>query len=281
MNTTPHYALLGGGRLARHLRHYLHLEGLAVSGWARDPRSDLNTHDDPDPERRLRATLDGATQVLLLVADDAIPALLREYPFLHQHRLVHCAGALSLPGVAGAHPLMTFGRDLYDLGTYRSIPFMVEAGHEFSDLLPGLANPHHVVAPEQKALYHALCVMAGNFPQVLWQAVAGRLADELSVPPTALAAYLRQSLENFLADPEGALTGPLARGDRRTLARNRAALGSGSQRDLFDAFLRFYETQHPDRDQGRHQSHSPGQDPRHIEDTNPNPHPIRLSRSAS
>lgn len=301
MNTTPHYALLGGGRLARHLRHYLHLEGLAVSGWARDPRSDLNTHDDPDPECRLRATLDGATQVLLLVADDAIAPLLRDYPFLHQHRLVHCAGALSLPGVAGAHPLMTFGRDLYDLDTYRSIPFMVETGHEFSDLFPGLANPHHDIAPEQKALYHALCVMAGNLPQVLWQAVAGRLGDELSVPPTALAAYLRQSLENFLDDPEGALTGPLARGDRRTLARNRAALGPGAQRDLFEAFVRFYDARHQDPGQGQHQHHKRQpdpqrdpqpdpqpdqlpyleQEPRHIEDTNPNPHPIRLSRSAS
>ena len=30
MTTTIHYALLGGGRLARHLRHYLKLEGLVI-----------------------------------------------------------------------------------------------------------------------------------------------------------------------------------------------------------------------------------------------------------
>ena len=280
MTRKPHYALLGGGRLARHLRHYLHLEGLAASGWARDPRSDLNTHQDPDPERRLRATVADATHVLLLVADDAIAALLRQYPFLHQHRLVHCAGALSLPGVAGAHPLMTFGRDLYDRETYRSIPFMVERGQDFADLFPGLANPHHEIAPEQKALYHALCVMAGNFPQVLWQAVAGRLGDELAVPPTALAAYLRQSLDNFLADPDGALTGPLARGDMRTLERNQAALGSGPLHDLYQHFVRFHQGLDPaEHGQGHDPRLGAALDPNAKADIEQNRQPLRRSAS--
>jgi hypothetical protein len=245
MTTTPHYALLGGGRLARHLRRYLELEGLACSGWARDARSDLNTHDDPDPEQRLRRTLAPATHVLLLVTDGAIPALLRKYPFLHGHRLIHCAGALSLPGVAGAHPLMTFGRTLYDGETYRAIPFMVERGHDFEALFPGLSNPHHVIAPEQKALYHALCVIAGNFPQILWQAAGRRFDAELGIPPQALQAYLQQSLDNFLADPEGALTGPLARGDTATQARNRVALEQDPLEDLYRAFVDFHDEHRP------------------------------------
>lgn len=240
MKTNPHYALLGGGRVARHLRHYLHLEGLPTSGWARNPRSDLNSHDDPNPERRLRAALDGATHVLLLVSDDAIAPLLRRYAFLHGHELVHCAGALSLPGVAGAHPLMTFGRDLYDLETYRRIPFVVESGHHFTDLFPGLTNPHHAIAPEHKALYHALCVIAGNFPQLLWQAVGERLEDDLGIPADVLGAYLQQSLANSLADPDGALTGPLARGDTATLDRNLSALGPGGLQDLYRAFIDFH-----------------------------------------
>ena len=240
MKTTPHYALLGGGRVARHFRHYLHLEGLPVSGWARDARSDLNSHDDPDPERRLRATVTGASHVLLLVSDDAIAPLLRRHGFLHEYPLIHCAGALSLPGVAGAHPLMTFGRDLYELEAYRAIPFMVEKGHDFADLFPGLANPHHAIAPEQKALYHALCVAAGNFPQLLWQAVGQRLQQELGIPPAALGAYLERSLANALEDPDGALTGPLARGDQATIDRNLAALGPCALQDLYRAFIDFH-----------------------------------------
>ena len=239
MKTRPHYAILGGGRLARHLRHYLQLEGLRTSGWARDPRNDMNTHAGLDAEARLRATVADATHVLL-VTDDAIAALLRRYPSLHQHRLVHCAGALSLPGVAGAHPLMTFGDTLYDRASYRAVPFMVEAGHAFEDLFPGLDNPHHSIAPERKAEYHALCVVAGNFPQILWQAVSERLDAQLGIPPEALAAYLQRSLDNFLAEPGDALTGPLARGDQATLERNQRALDADPLADLYRAFVTFH-----------------------------------------
>lgn len=240
MKEAGHYALLGDGRLARHLRHYLQLEGHACSGWARNPRSDFNSHAHTDAEARLRATVAPASHVILAVADDALAPLLKRYPFLHQHRLIHCAGALSLPGVAGAHPLMTFGAELYELEDYRAIPFMVEAGHDFASLFPGLPNPHHAIAAEDKAEYHALCVMAGNFPQVLWRAVGGRLADGPGVPREALAAYLGRALENFLADPEGALTGPLARGDNATLERNLAALGQDPLAELYRSFVRFH-----------------------------------------
>ena len=119
MQHKPHYALLGDGRLARHMRHYLGLLGLPCSGWARNGASPFNTHTGSDPAARLRATIDPASHVLLLVADDAVAELLRKYPFLHAHTLVHCAGALSLPGVAGAHPLMTFAGPFYTLEQYR------------------------------------------------------------------------------------------------------------------------------------------------------------------
>ena len=242
MTTSSHtYAILGDGRLARHMRHYLSLHGSTCLGWARNPDSDFNTHRHGDAETRLRATLENATHVLLLVSDDALAPLLRQYPFLHQHLLIHCAGALSLPGVAGAHPLMTFGETLYERGAYEAIPFMVEAGHDFASLFPSLPNAHYTIGAEQKALYHALCVMAGNFPQILWQAVAGRLQNELGVPPEAMRAYLHRALDNFLDDPDNALTGPLARGDTATLNRNQQALGAHPSAELYRAFVTFHE----------------------------------------
>lgn len=243
---TLHYAIVGGGRLAKHLRHYLELEGQTTSAWARKAQSRFNTHTHPDPEQRLRQTVEGADRVLLLVSDDALAPLLRQYAFLHQHRLIHCAGALSLPGVAGAHPLMTFGTTLYEPADYRAIPFMVEEGHRFEQLFPGLDNPNYTVAAQHKALYHALCVVAGNFPQLLWQTVGAQLREELAVPPEALSAYLQRSLDNFLADPDGALTGPLARGDGATMQRNIAALGNTPLAELYESFVRFHDKEtHP------------------------------------
>ena len=241
MQSKPHYALLGDGRLARHMRHYLGLLELPCSGWARNGASSFNTHTESDPALRLRATIAPASHVLLLVADDAVADLLRKYPFLHGRTLVHSAGALSLPGVAGAHPLMTFAGRFYSLEQYRQMPFLVEHGFVFSDILPGLPNPHHTVRVEQKALYHALCVMAGNFPQLLWQAASQRFEQQLQVPASVLEPYLRQVLENYLADPQGALTGPLARGDRQTVARNLAALEHDPLAGLYQAFVDAYQ----------------------------------------
>jgi predicted short-subunit dehydrogenase-like oxidoreductase (DUF2520 family) len=235
-----HYAILGDGRLGRHLRQYLTLLGQRCSGWSRNLASPFNTHHDTEAETRLRRTIAPASHVLLLVTDDAISGLVRRYPVLHRHRLVHCAGAVRLPGIAGAHPLMTFADRLYTLEQYRRIPFLVESGYCFDHLFPGLPNPHHTVPVGQKALYHALCVAAGNFPQILWQAVAERFAGELDIPAAALEPYLRQSLENWLADPAGALTGPLARGDAQTVSRNLAALDGDALRELYAAFVAFH-----------------------------------------
>ncbi len=96
------------------------------------------------------------------------------------------------------------------------------------------------MAVEKKALYHALCVMAGNFPQILWHSLSGRFSDRLGIPPDILEPYLRQSLDNFLADPGRALTGPLARGDRNTVRRNLSALSGDALQDLYRAFVELH-----------------------------------------
>ncbi|MGB5131033.1 MAG: DUF2520 domain-containing protein [Steroidobacteraceae bacterium] len=231
-----HYALLGGGRLARHMHHYLSLLNLPVSGWARDPRSALNSHAIDDPRMRLHATVEPASHVLLLVSDAAIPEVVSHYPFLKEKTLVHCAGAFSFPGIAGAHPLMTFSDMLYGAELYCSVPFIVESGGRFDELLPGLPNPHFEVAPENKARYHALCVMAGNFTQVLWQAVAVRF-EGMGLRAIALEPYLRQVTENFIAARGSALTGPLSRRDSTTIERDFNALAGDSLQNLFRGFL--------------------------------------------
>lgn len=236
-----HYALLGGGRLARHMRHYFSLLDLPCSVWTRDGATATNSHAISDPVKRLRATVEPASHVLLLVSDGAIGEVLRRYPFLHEKTLVHCSGALSIPGVAGAHPLMTFSHELYTLDQYRRIPFMVDKGHAFAALLPGLPNPHFAISLEDKPLYHALCVVAGNFSQLLWQAAAERFGG-LGLPAETLFPYLQQSLDNFIRHPESALTGPLSRGDQRTIERNLQSLGGDSLQPVYQAFVRLYQS---------------------------------------
>jgi len=236
------YAILGGGRLAGHFSNYFHLLEVPHTHWARDAGSSLNTFAHDDAEQRLRATIGNADRILLLVSDSAIATLLKQYPFLHEKQLIHCSGALSFPGVAGAHPLMTFSDRLYELETYQSVPFMLEAGHDFGDMFPGLPNPHFAINIEDKARYHALCVMAGNFSQVLWKGVSERFEQQFELPAETLHPYLNQLVDNFVQTPESALTGPLIRNDQQTIDRNINSLNGDPLQDLYLAFVRFYQS---------------------------------------
>ena len=237
------YAIVGGGRLARHFSEYFRLLEIPHSRWTRDRRSPFNTSELPDADLRLRETVANADRVLLLVSDNAIAALLKQYPFLHEKQLIHCSGALSFPGIAGAHPLMTFADSLYGLDTYQSVPFVLETGSGFSELFPALPNPHFSINPEDKARYHALCVMAGNFTQVLWKAVSDRFEQQFDWPTGILHSYLNQVTGNFIQAPESALTGPLVRNDQQTIESNIDSLSGDLLQDLYHAFHRFYQSE--------------------------------------
>jgi len=225
------YAIVGGGRLARHFSHYFHLLEIPHSRWTRDCGSSFNTSELLDAELRLRETVVGADRVLLLVSDNAIGVLLKQYPFLHEKQLIHCSGALSFPGVAGAHPLMTFADQLYALDTYQSVPFMCEAGHDFEDL--------------------SMCVMAGNFSQILWKSISERFEQQFGLPAETLHPYLKQLSSNFIQSPETALTGPLARNDVATIERNLAALAGDPLEDLYRAFVTYYQHDEKQHDGGQ------------------------------
>ena len=235
------YAIVGGGRLARHFSEYFRLLEIPHSCWARDNGSSINTFNLPDAEQRLRKTVSNADRVLLLVSDKSITALLKQYPFLHAKELIHCSGSLSVPGVAGAHPLMTFTDSLYELDTYRKVPFIVETGQAFTQLFPGLSNPHFMISAQDKARYHAMCVMAGNFSQLMWKGISDRFEQQFELPATILHPYLKQVAENFTQTPESALSGPLTRNDGQTITRNLNSLDGDPLQDLYAAFVRFYQ----------------------------------------
>src|SRR5690606_13934915 len=122
--------------------------------------------------------------------------------------------------------LMTFGPELYAPEEYRKMAFVVDHDpSEFRSLMPGLPNPVHGLKAEDRALYHALCVMAGNFPALLWGKLVKDFEQLLGLPPEAALPYMARAHRNLEQTRTGALTGPLVRGDRKTIARNLEALG--------------------------------------------------------
>jgi predicted short-subunit dehydrogenase-like oxidoreductase (DUF2520 family) len=242
------YAIVGGGRLARHFSEYFQLLEIPHTCWARDSRSSFNTFELNHAEQRLKDTIAQADLVLLLVSDTAITALLKQYPFLHDKQLLHCSGALSIPGVTGVHPLMTFADRLYDLDVYLSVPFVLEAGSSFRELFPALPNPHYVIEVEDKARYHAMCVMAGNFSQLMWKAISDRFEEQFEWPAEVMNPYLEQVAHNFVQAPHSALTGPLVRNDHQTIDRNISSLDGDPLQGLYAAFMQFYQnSEKPDQ----------------------------------
>lgn len=235
------YALLGSGRLARHFGHFFGAEGIVTRAWARQPDPAFNTVDVtavPDPRARLEAAIEPCTHALLLISDDALEPFIRDHDLLRRKILIHCSGALVLKQAHGAHPLMSFSHELYEPKVYRRIPFVTEAGGPgFSELFPALPNPSYALAPEKKALYHAYCVVSGNFTGLLWERVFREFESELGLPKAALLPYMERVFANLAAD-DGVVTGPLVRKDMRTIRSNLRALADNPLGDLYEAFLR-------------------------------------------
>lgn len=222
----PTYGLVGRGRLATHLAHYLEQEGCAPIRWHRGMAST------PD------AAFAAPDTILLAISDDALQPFFEQHPFLRTHRVVHFSGSLSLDGIAGLHPLMTFGPHLYTLETYRSIPFIEErGGASFREVFPTLPNPSHTIAAAQKPLYHALCVLGGNFSTLLWAKALADFESRLGLPRESLLPFLQQVAINTAASGEQALTGSLARGDRGTVERDLRALEGDPFQPVFRTFV--------------------------------------------
>ncbi|HEY3384721.1 MAG TPA: DUF2520 domain-containing protein [Vicinamibacterales bacterium] len=231
------FGIVGNGRVARHFRHYFSLIGLSVRTWSRDKPDGSSRHDVAAPHEALAS----CHTVLLLIDDSAIEPFVHAWPDLRHKRLVHCSGSLVTAVAEAAHPLMTFGPDLYDADTYRAIPFLLDAGRTpFTELLPGLPNPSFTIPAAERPYYHALCVMAGNFSTLLWRKLFDELERRFGIPASAAHPYLQRVAANLVADAGGALTGPLARGDTGTMAADLHALEGDQLHGVYAAFVRAY-----------------------------------------
>ncbi len=206
--------LVGSGRLAQHLKHWNSLleKPNHLLFWDRSQSFSVLTD-----------YLDKSNLVWLAISDSAIE------PFFEIHlkhlnkNVVHFSGALQSENIVCAHPLMSFPIALLPSETYSKIFFVTEGAKTLAEILPGFRNQFAMLNAEKKSYYHALCVLAGNFPQLLWNEVANKF-QQLDLPAEALDLYIRQITDNYLLHKEKALTGPLIRKDNATIERNIASL---------------------------------------------------------
>lgn len=206
--------LIGSGRLAQHLQHWIQLstEKIYLQTWDR--------HQNPQRIQQLKLNAD---IVWLAISDKAI------IPFFEKHLqgmdkvVVHFSGQVHHPQMIGCHPLMTFSSNLYSDQTYQEIPFAICGADDLKSILPGFTNPFFKITAEQKSLYHALCVVSGNFPQMLW-AEASKICEAEQIPYSHFKMLCEYSLKNFFDHGPTALTGPFVRKDFETIDKNISAL---------------------------------------------------------
>jgi predicted short-subunit dehydrogenase-like oxidoreductase (DUF2520 family) len=218
-------AIVGAGRLGTALAAALRAAGLTIHG----------------PLGRGEPAA-GATAVLLCVPDGEIAAAagaIAPGPLVG-----HCSGATGLDVLAGheafaLHPLMTVpagapptvfaGAGAAIAGTTPRALAAAEALARAAGMTPTR------VADADRAAYHAAASIASNFLVTL-EGAAERLAATAGVDRALLAPLVRAAAENWAASGAvAALTGPIARGDEATVARQRAAVAERTP-DLLPLF---------------------------------------------
>jgi predicted short-subunit dehydrogenase-like oxidoreductase (DUF2520 family) len=175
------------------------------------------------------ATGAGADVVLLCVPDAEIAAAAR---LIERGLLVgHCSGATTLEPLEpheafSIHPLMTVAgpNARFDGAGCVIAGTTPRALTVAATIARALGMRAAVVPDEDRALYHAAASMASNYIVAL-AAAAERLAERVGVERSLLVPLVRAAVDNWAADgAPRALTGPIARGDQDTVARQRAAV---------------------------------------------------------
>jgi predicted short-subunit dehydrogenase-like oxidoreductase (DUF2520 family) len=216
-------AVVGAGRLGTALVTTLRGNGICVTG-------PLGRGERPEPcDAVLLSVPDSEIADAATTVDGAAPLV------------GHTSGATGLDALAGAggaafglHPLQTFaggeGPDRFQ-GAGCAVAGQTPAAAAFASALARRLGMHPFeVADEDRAAYHAAASIASNFLvtlEALAEEVAGGAGIEPSQARSLLAPLVRATVDNWTErGPQRALTGPVARGDRATVARQRAAVAA-------------------------------------------------------
>lgn len=232
-------AIFGTGRVGLSLAQYARHLGMAVDAIGR-------AEAEAGPAA-IRTRIDRADLIAAAIPDDRIAPWFAVFgPAIGARPAIHFSGALTVPGMRGYHPLYSFPRTpLAPEVTARIAIAREEGAPAFGQIFPGARNPEFEIRPQDRALYHALAVLSGNFAAHLWNESAKVFAARFAAPPEAMRYYLAGVVDRFAESPFNSLTGPVARKDRTAAEANlRALAGEPRLAALYRAFL---DSAWPDR----------------------------------
>lgn len=249
--------VIGAGRVGAVLGAALRAAGHAVVGVSAVSEASRERAENllPGvPVLEIPQIVERAELVLLAVPDDALPDLVSGLAAVGAWQpgqlVAHTSGRFGTAVLEPArklgaiplalHPAMTFTGMSLDLTRLPDSMFGVTAPSAVLPVAQALvvemgAEPV-VIEEEDRVLYHAALAHASNHLVTL-AAQSTQLLGSIGVerPDRLLGPLMRASLENALAAGEGALTGPVARGDAGTVAAHARAL-AGAPEDIHSAY---------------------------------------------
>ncbi len=185
---------------------------------------------------------DSADMVFITTPDDIIPRVADELSWRAGQAAVHCSGASTVHSldhareqgatVGSIHPCQTFAGREQAITNLPGSTFAIEADEPLKKTLTEIAQALDgdwvYLTSEDKALYHAAACIACNYFYTLVKTATDLWQNFGKSTEAATKAYipLLQGSVNNIAHVgfPGCLTGPIARGDVKTIQRHLEAL---------------------------------------------------------
>ena len=194
------------------------------------------------------AVCEQAELVVLAVPDDAladlVTGLVRAGAISAGKIVVHLSGRFGSEVLAPAHevgalcvalhPVMTLTGEAYEVDRLDGCPFGISASEESRPVAEALVvemgGEPQWIEPDARVLYHAALSHASNHLVTLIAQSQDMLAEAgIENPGQFLGPLTSASLDNALRWGDGALTGPVSRGDAATVASHVSGLADAAQ----------------------------------------------------
>ena len=212
--------LIGNGRLSHHLQFYCQSLNWTVhrkfKSQQKSKRPLLYVWHRSQSLKTLQAALAECDQVWLAISDSAIHELIQKNLQTYGGKILHFSGALEVPQALSVHPMMTFSHKLYPKNFYSQITWVHTQKLNWKWHFPFFKNPHRQIPASEKIAYHLLCVLSGNFTQILLNTTSD-LFSKLGLNPKEISPYTMQSVLNQQQAGWRGLTGPFVRRDQKTI----------------------------------------------------------------
>lgn len=193
------------------------------------------------------AVCEQAELVVLAVPDDAladlVTGLVRAGAISAGKIVVHLSGRFGSEVLAPAHevgalcvalhPVMTLTGEAYEVDRLDGCPFGISASEESRPVAEALVvemgGEPQWIEPDARVLYHAALSHASNHLVTLIAQSQDMLAEAgIENPGQFLGPLTSASLDNALRWGDGALTGPVSRGDAATVASHVSGLADAA-----------------------------------------------------